>query len=122
MHKVIFKINKFGDKVVDRDITIISLELDLEYVSKNEIKIPDIGSDFIIGNEEFKITRKVDSIQKNEDDTYQVKIVFLELKRLKPIQRTKMTYTDLSASIVGGYHSKNLYSRYTDPDDFFNDI
>ena len=33
-----------------------------------------------------------------------------------------MTYTDLSGSIVGGYHSKNLYSRYTDPDDFFNDI
>lgn len=35
MHKVIFKINKFGDKAIDREITIISLELDLEYTSKD---------------------------------------------------------------------------------------
>jgi hypothetical protein len=31
MYKVIFKINKFGDKEIDREITINSLEMDLEF-------------------------------------------------------------------------------------------
>lgn len=92
MYKVIFKLNKFNDKMIDRDIQIISLELDLEYTSKNEIILPDINSDFILGNEEFSITRKVDSIQKLENDICYVKIVFLDLKRLKPIP--KPSYED----------------------------
>lgn len=114
MHKVIFKINKFGDKEIDREITINSLEMDLEFTSKNGINIPDIKSEFILGNEEFIITRKVDSIEKYDDDICYVKIVFLESVRLSKKFKDKIMFTE-----------KTKYKQkisYDDEDDFFADI
>ena len=126
MHKVIFKINKFGDKAIDRDITIISLELDLEYTSKDEVKIPEVGTDFILGNEEFSITRKVDSIQKLEDDICYIKIVFLELTRLKPKRtiRKNAVYQPLYQPLYPPNPNKIVKNtiHYDDSDDFFADI
>ena len=114
MHKVIFKINKFGDKVVDRDITINSIEMDLDFTSKNEINIPDIKSEFILENEEFIITRKVDSIEKYDEYICYVKIVFLESIRLSKKFKDKIMFTE-----------KTKYKQkisYDDEDNFFADI
>ena len=124
MHKVIFRINKYGNKLIDRDITIISLDLDLEYTSKNEIKIPEIGTDFILGNEEFLIKNKIDSIQKNgDDDVCYVKIVFLELKRLKPKPKGG-TYKDYILEYPNTYPNTRYNPTMVSnkPDNFFDDL
>jgi len=114
MHILIFKLNKFGDKEIDREITINSLEMDLDFTSKNEINIPDIKSEFILGNEEFIITRKVNSIEKYDDDICYVKIVFLESVRLSKKFKDKIMFTEKKK-----YKSKIIYE---DEDDFFADI
>ena len=115
MYKIIFKLNKFGDKAIDRDITIVSITLDLEFTSKNKIKsVPNVGTDFILENEEFSITRKVDSIQKLDNEICYVKIVFLDLKRLKPKPKIPYSTEEFEKNMGNLQKTRNL-GFYQDP-------
>jgi hypothetical protein len=114
MYKVIFKIEKVGDKELDRELTIMSVEMDLEFTSKSEVKIPPTNSLFMLNNEEFVIKRKIDSLEKYEDDVRYITIVFLESVKYKNKFTDKV---NLNKRKYIKTHSKVVLSE-----DFFDDF